>query len=310
MTSLQETLPILDQAVPALPGKVEAVAREGDSFEKAAREAIAGFQGRRTAAESLVEQVRQALNGLRDQAAGERDAVEQAARAARDTAEQEAAGVDEGADALQPAGDHARSAFEALESHLDQGADRTRSAHQEAHTALDSLDDATRSGQSELDQAAEKMTKAIGDAQEAITDGQAEVAEGVNRLSEAMNRMLEKVQARLERTAKRLDELRDEQAEDVADTLSGLVSRCDQVERKITTRLQEELSDSLDPELEQLVGAWSVIGKQVAQIDAECQARREELEPQLTAASERIEPLQGSVAQVKQAADQVGIAWP
>jgi len=310
MTSLQETLPILDQAVPALPGKVEAVAREADTFEKAAREAIVGFQETRAAAEGLVEQVRHALEALRDQAASERQDVEEAARALRETAEREAQGVDEGAESLPPAADHARSAMEALESHLEQGADHTRSAHEEAQAALDALDDHTRTGQADLQHSAEQMTTAVGHVQEAITEGQAEVAKGVNTLAEAMTRMLERVQIRLERTFSRFDELRDEQSEDVADTLSGLVSRREQIDQKITARLQDGLSDSLDPEMEALVGAWNGMGTQVAQLDADCQARREELEPQFTAASERIEPLQGSVAQVKQAAEQVGIAWP
>jgi hypothetical protein len=53
MTSLTETLPILDEAVPALPGKLEAVAKEGDAFHQAAGEAVAAFHQKRQAAESL-----------------------------------------------------------------------------------------------------------------------------------------------------------------------------------------------------------------------------------------------------------------
>ena len=54
----------------------------------------------------------------------------------------------------------------------------------------------------------------------------------------------------------------------------------------------------------------AAMAAQVGQLEADCQGRREQLEPQLAATSERIEPLQGSVAQVRQAAGQVGMAWP
>lgn len=310
MTSLQETLPILDLAVPALPGKVEAVAHEADSFEKAAREAVAGFQQKRAAADALVEQVRQALEAVRDQAAGERQGVEEAARALRETTEEEAREIDASTDALRAAGGQASSAFEAVQSQIDQGGDRTRTAHGEAQSALDALDERTRSGRSGLEQAGEQMASALGDARGAISDSQAQIAEGVSALAEAMGRLLEKVQTRLDRTRKRLDELRDEQADDVADTLSGLVSRREQVGKTIATRLEEEPAQSLDPEFESLEAACGELGQQVTQLQADCQGRCEELELQLTATAERIEPLRGAVAQVMQAAEQVGIAWP
>ena len=68
MTSLTETLPILDEAVPALPGKIESVARMGDEFHQSAQEAIGAFRQKRAETDALVEQVRQALEALRDQA--------------------------------------------------------------------------------------------------------------------------------------------------------------------------------------------------------------------------------------------------
>lgn len=310
MTSLQETLPLLDRVVPALPGKVEAVSREADAFERASREAIAGFQERRSAAEGLIEQVRQALEAIRDQAAGARESVEQAARDLRETSEQAGQEIEEGAHDLQAKGHHASSACDGLKSHLEQGEGRTRSALQEPHAALDALDEHTRSGQSELEQAAEQMTTALAHAQEAVSAGQADVAFGVSRLAEAMAQMLEKIQGRLEQAAGRLVALRDDQADDVAQALSGLVSRCDEVEQGIATRLQEGLSEGMDPELDVLAEGWSGLGAQVAQLAADCRQRREELEPRLTETGQCVGPLQGSVAQVKQAADQVGMAWP
>ncbi|HET9316106.1 MAG TPA: hypothetical protein VFQ51_10975 [Vicinamibacteria bacterium] len=68
--------------------------------------------------------------------------------------------------------------------------------------------------------------------------------------------------------------------------------------------------DRLQPELDAVVSGWSALGAQVGQVDADCQSQREELEPQLAAACDRIAPLQEAVGQVKQAAERVGLPWP
>jgi len=47
MTSLSETLPILNDAVPALPTKVDEVAKEAAAFEQSARTAVSDFQEKR-----------------------------------------------------------------------------------------------------------------------------------------------------------------------------------------------------------------------------------------------------------------------
>ncbi|HET9316591.1 MAG TPA: hypothetical protein VFQ51_13440 [Vicinamibacteria bacterium] len=310
MTSLQETLPILDQAVPALPGKVQAVAREAESFDKAARAAIAGFHDRRSAAEGLIDEVRRSLEALRDQAADEREAVDASARALRDAAEAEAQGIDEGADWLALAGDRARTALEMLESQLDEAADRTRAAQQEGEAALDALDEGTHGGRADLEQAAQQLTAAAGGAQEAITAGQAMVAEGVDALAAHMAGALARVQARLERTLARMDDLHGEQEDEVADTLAGLVARRQQVGQELGADLEEAVSDRLQPELDALVSTWGALGAQVGQLEADCQSQREELDPQLGAAGDRVEPLQDAIVQVKQAAERVGLSWP
>src|SRR5262245_32015802 len=68
MTTLSDTLPILDEAVPALPAKVETVARAGDAFVDAARTALAGIHEIRQEAEDQVSKVAAALESLRERA--------------------------------------------------------------------------------------------------------------------------------------------------------------------------------------------------------------------------------------------------
>lgn len=310
MTSLTETLPILDQAVPALPDKVQAVARESDEFHQAAQEALAAFRQKRGQAEALVEQVRQALEALLDQASHEQQRVETATLALQQAAEEEARGVEDAADELHREGEQTVTAFGGLESQLVQAGDRTRAAHQEAHVALDALGEEARTSQPEIERAVDEMTAAVASAQQVITEGQTLVAEGVSALKDATARLLADAQERLGRTYQHLDELRAEQEKAVTEAISTLATERQQLEQELGQRLDTEVEQALDPELEAVEGALGEMGRQVLELQADTEARREDLDEQLKAVAERIPPLQGGAQQVKQAADQVGIAWP
>jgi hypothetical protein len=310
MTSLEETLPILDLAVPALPGRVTAVAREADSLEEAAREAVAAFQRRRADADALAEQVRQALEAFRDQAVAERQEQDDAVRTLGEAAEDETLRIDESAGTLRAAGEQAAEAFAALQSRLDRCGDETRTALEEAERAVRALDERTRAGRAELEQAAGEIRGALVDVKQSISEGRSQVEEGVRALADAMDRHLAKVQARLDRTLRRLDVLRDEQADDVADTLAGLAGRREQVEEAVSARVEEEPTRSLQPQLESLESALADLGQQLTDLRVDVQGRREALDPHLAGIAERIEPLRGAVSQVKRAAEQVGITWP
>jgi chromosome segregation ATPase len=310
MTSLHDTLPILDQAVPALPGKVQRVAAEAAAFETSARAALSVFEEKRAAGERLLDQVRAAVAALDAQAEGERGHVEEARRAVLDAAAEQARVIDDGAAALSPTAQQAVSAFTALTSALEEAGDRMRRAVGAARAALGELDDRTREGQADLEQAVDKAAAAFGHLQDRIAQGQADLVDGSGRLADSVRRMLARVETRLERTRARVEELRDDQGEDVSDTLSGLVGRCDELVRAVCTRMSSDVSAGLDPGTAGLATAWADAAAQVAQAGADCEAGREALEPRLTATDERVVPLDGAVAQVKQAAERVGLAWP
>jgi uncharacterized phage infection (PIP) family protein YhgE len=310
MTSLQETLAVLSQAVPALPGKVEAVAHESDAVEKAARDSIADFDQKRSQTDALLDQVRQALEALRDHAVTESQSVAQATQALKDLTEQEVHALDEGRDKLQAGGDEVGDAFDTLQSELVHAGDRTHVAHEEARSALQELGEQARSGRTELDGAVHDMTAAIASAQEAIQEGQLQVAQGVTALSQTMSRLLGEAHSRLEKTRARLDELHSEQEKAVNDALSELEGQRGQLEQELTGRVQSELEQPLEHELEGLAGVLGETGQRVQKLHADCTARREDLEQQFAAVADRIPPLQSGVEQVKGAAAEVGIAWP
>src|SRR4026209_1664821 len=111
MTSLTETLPILDEAVPALPGKLEAVAKEGDAFHQAAADAVAAFHQKREMADALVDQVKQALEALRDQARENEKQVEAASTALTTAVDEEMQEIDQVEGTLHTEGTEAVTAL-------------------------------------------------------------------------------------------------------------------------------------------------------------------------------------------------------
>jgi uncharacterized phage infection (PIP) family protein YhgE len=309
MTSLQETLAVLSQAVPALPGKVEAVAHESDAVERAARDSIADFDQKRSQADALIDQVRHALEALSDHAVQESHSVEQTAQALKDLTGQEVHVLEEGSDKLQAGGDEVGHGFDTLQSELVHAGDRTHAAHEEARSALHGLGEQARSSQTELDGAVHEMTAAIASAQEAVREGQAQVAEGVAALIQTMSRLVGEAHSRMEKTRTLLGELHSEQDRVVNEALSNLEKHRGPLQDELTRRVKE-LEQPLDHELESVGGTVKDMDQQVQKLHADCRARREDLEQQFAAVADRIPPLHCGVEQVKGAAAEVGIAWP
>jgi len=310
MTSLSETLPILDQEVPALPTKVEAVAKEADAFDQAAHEALAAFEQKRQEAEALVDQVRQALAALHDQASEEQQRVEESVRALHTAAAEAAQAVDTEAGELEGAGDQAATAFGELETHLVQAGERTHAAQEEAHHALEALQQQAHTSQPELEGAVDEMTAAVHAAQQAVTDGHQRVNDGVTALKDALHHLLAEAVARLGQTHQHLEELRDEQEKAVGEALSTLETRRQQVEHDVTHHLDDALKQALAPELDQVVDALAETGHKVMQLQTDTESRRTALEETLHEVAARVPPLQGGADQVKQTARTLGIAWP
>jgi ABC-type transporter Mla subunit MlaD len=310
MTSLTETLPILDEAVPALPGKVDAVARKGDDFHRAAQEAVGQLQQRRAEADALVDQVRQALEAFGGAAAEDEQRVEQLTRALQQAAEEEARGAGEYRDEMHTAGAEAVAAFDRLEVSLVQAADRTDGAHEDARGALDALSEEARTSESELEAAADAMASAVGTAEDAIREGSDLVSQAMTSLKEAMLRVLADARERLDQTYQRLDDVREGQAKAVEEAMSSLDADLGTLGQDLQQRVQAEVQQTVDPDLRAVEAALGEMGRQVVALESETEAARARLTEELTAVADRTPPLQGGVQQVKQAAEQVGIAWP
>lgn len=310
MTSLTETLPILDEAVPALPGKIEEVAKKGDEFHQAAHQALGAFRQKRAEAESLVEQVRQALEAMRDQAAEQEQHFTSLNGALEQAVEEEASAIRDGADELHTAGEQAVTAFDQLEADLVQAGDRVESAQADARSVVEALAAEAGSSEQELEAATGAMVVAVGATRQAIEDGQALISQGVTTLKDALLRLLGDAQERLGQTYAHLDEVQTDQEKAVGEARSALEAECRQLQQELQQRLEQEVQQALDPELEAAVTALADMGQEVLKLQSAAESEREELADRLTALADRIPPLQNGAEQVRRAADQVGIAWP
>ncbi|HXY41029.1 MAG TPA: hypothetical protein VEQ10_15260 [Vicinamibacteria bacterium] len=310
MSSLAERLAFLSQAVPALPGKVDAVAHEADALDKAARDAIAEFHQKREQASQLVDQLRHALEELRDQVADERQQVEQAVHALQDAAAQEGHELDEGAQQLQGGAAEAGTAIAALQSSLSHAGDQTRAAHEEAHAALHALAEHAHAKRPQLEAAVHDVTAAVKSTEEAVRQGETLVNEGVSALKDAMARLLQDVRERLQQTHVLLDDLHAQQQDAVADALKELEAQTEHLENDLPGRVDTEMEQPLEHQFDGLAGALAEAGQQVKRLLEDCSTRREVLEQQVATMADRIPPLQGAVPQVKGAAERVGVPWP
>jgi hypothetical protein len=310
MTSLIETLPVLDEAVPALPGKIESVAKMGDEFHQAAQAAIGAFRQKRADAEALVEQVRQALESLREQATEQEQHLTTLSGALEQAVEEEAAGIRDGADELHGAGEQAVAAFDQLEADLVQAGDRVEGAQEDARSAVDAVAAEAGTSEQELEAATGAMVAAVGATRQAIEDGQELISQGVTTLKDAMLRLLGDAQERLGQTYQRLDEVRAQQEKAVGEATSTLDAERRQLQQELQQRVEQDLQQALDPELEAAAAALAEMGQEVLTLQSATESERDGLVERLTAVADRIPPLQGGAEQVKRAADQVGIAWP
>jgi hypothetical protein len=310
MTSLKETLPILDEAVPALPGKVEAVARTAAEFERGALEALSVFGQRRAEADALAEQVRQALEALRDHTAQEERHFDQLRGTLERAAQEQARGLEAGGDELQAAGAEAVDAFDQLQAHLAEAGVRTEAAHEEARGALEALAEEAKVSEQALAAATDGMAAGVGAVQQAIDEGRGLVSQAITSLKDAMLGILGGAQSRLGETYRHLEEVRATQQSAVEEATASLDAHRRDLEQEVEKRMESEVGQRLDPELRAVETAFSEMDGQAGELRSETATEREDLAGQISEIADRVPPLQGGAQQVRQAADQVGLAWP
>jgi uncharacterized phage infection (PIP) family protein YhgE len=309
MTTLTDTLPILDEAVPALPAKVEEVARSGDAFVDAARTTLDGIHEIRQEAEGLVARVAAALESLRERAVEAAQRLEAEAREIVTEVEQEVADVETETGRIEDAGEGVVAALEALEKEATGARDTVSQAHEEARTAIARWGDESQDGATQLQGSAGRMTAGLSSLTQAATEGQALVNEGVSALQEAMARLLLETQARLQQTANKLDELEGEQEAAVTAVASQLADGQRGIAQGVCEAIETAWEQDLDPAVEAATEALREVGMQLMNVELDTTERRESLDAHLKTAADSLPPIASGLEQARVAAQKVGLAW-
>jgi hypothetical protein len=310
MTTLKETLSILSEAVPALETKVEVVARQGDAFTRAGRDVLVQLSARSSAAEEMVARLRAVFTGVREHAQAEQERLQTLTQALHEAVVRETEACAQGTLDLDAAGDRVGGALGTLATQLTQAGERATAAAEKARTALAGLGEGVLDGQGELQAAVEESTTAMQSAQQAIAEARPLADEGLTALRESMASLVVAVEERLSQIQQRLGELSAEQETAAGEALAALEAGREECEQQVAERLDGELHQSLEPELQAVDGAFGELAQQVEALQAETATRRETLVGQLGNVAERIPPLQLATQQVQQAAEKVGLAWP
>ena len=310
MTSLQETLPILDKAVPELPAKVAEAAKGAEQFEAAIKDLLENIEEKEGQARELLARTRAALAAIEQTATEGRDAVDEATSAVETAIEEALDAVATGRDEVRDALETTAGAMEDLSSQLVDAGSRTESAQEDAAGAVKDLGERMRSGQGDLDEAVGDVEAAADALKGALAEGAEAVSEAVAELSGKMTTLLEDATGRLGDAQSRLQQMRSSHEPNVEEGLSDMTSRKDGIFQRLQERVQEELRAALDDALGEITSALGELGDVVLQVQESCHTGREALQEQIVQLEERIPPLQGGVEQVKQAAAQVGVDWP
>src|SRR5262245_10984569 len=140
MTSLHETLPLLERTVPTFADKLDGVAREAAQCEEAARTLVEDLQKKRARATELAAEAHRALVQLDTEAGGARASLASALAAAEASLERMTARLETAADAVGDGLSAAGAAINGLQAALTDASGRAASERTQSIATLEGLE--------------------------------------------------------------------------------------------------------------------------------------------------------------------------
>jgi chromosome segregation ATPase len=310
MTSLFETLPLLEKALPTVPGKFEEAARDGQAYIQAVRGFLGDIEQKHHNLTELRQQVQTVLDALEEQATQEHTALDAALKTLDTAVDQTLASVQEDEGEVKTAVDASSTALDQLKADLTGAAARTRAAQQEATGEFEDLWKALESDRSELESAVQGVVAKAGELDTEITQGRAAVAQALTGLGDKMEQALEQARAQLgearARVQSQLSQLEGELGEAVGELATGRGKVIDDLEKQVASDVRQKIDEAVG----NLVEAIGSLGTgMIAALDA-CRTDREQVEPEVESLRGRFPPLLGAVTSVQQTCREVGADWP
>jgi chromosome segregation ATPase len=310
MTSLFETLPILEKAVPTVPGKFEEAARDGQAYVQAVRAFVGRIEEKHHAVTELRHQVQNVLDALEHQASEEHGALDTALKALETALEQALTAIEHDEGEVKTALDTAGHALDALKTELTEAGTRTKTAEEHTATEFEQLAKELESDRAELDTAIHAVIAKAGELDTAIGQGRQAVTTAVHGLSEKMTHTLDEAKGQLgeahTRVQAQLNQLEGEISAALGDLSQGKTKVLGELEQQVAA----EVRQCLDTAVGTLVDAIGTLGTTIAAAHQACQTEREHIEPEVESLRDRFPPLQGAVGQVQVTCREVGAEWP
>jgi chromosome segregation ATPase len=308
MESLKETLAALTQSLPDLPEHLRGLLADVDALEASGQTLRDEAGEARNEADQQLEPLIQSLVELREEAAAQVQGLDrelgelEAAVAELEELEAAQQGVGEAVDAVG-------TSMDQLKGEVGEGAAAIEAARQGFTIVLDRIEERTRSAAQEL-QAAASAAEAAGDAaQGAIDAARSEVASQVAAMAAASAAAQVALQSVLQEAVGSLPGLASELRSSL-DTMRGdLQAALDDLKDQWRQRLEDELAPGIDTAVEGVKTALATLDEHAADSAGKWSDGREAAETPLEAVQEQLPSLDTGVASVKEAADQVGLAW-
>ncbi len=310
-SSLAETLPFLDAAVPAVSGKVGAVVAQGEAYKKAVQEYLDRLDSKRAAIEKLKEQVVEALEALESTASDERPVLEGSFRELDDALDQARTALEqeerEARDGLEDVG----RAMTELRGRLGEVEGRLGDAQEEVLGRLEGLRGGMASSQSSLGDFVDTAVDTGDGAETVLSDVRQAVEKGTGELAEQMQTFADKhVDARLKETAERIEGLFGKHEDAVNGAAEALGEGCQGLAESTAKEIGQEIVERGSDKTAKFGEAVLNLGTTHDKAQEAASSEREEGTEAAQGVEEWIEPLDGAVAEVKRAASVVGLDWP
>jgi chromosome segregation ATPase len=310
MTSLFDTLPILEKAVPTVPGKFEEAARDGQAYVQAVRAFLDQVEQKHHTATDLRQQVQNLLDAVEQQATEEHGQLD-TALTTLETALQEALGAiqaDEGE--VKTALDGAGTALDDLKTSLIGAATRTEAAEHGASGEFQELGKALETDRGELEGAVQGVVAKAGELDTAVGQQRQAVTAAMNGLSAKMTQVFGEAKGELADARTKvqgfLNQLEGEISTALGELSQGKAKVIQELEQQVTTEVRQCLDDAVG----HMVDAIGTLGTTIAAAQQACQADREQVEPEVESLRDRFPTLQGAVTQVQETCRNVGAEWP
>lgn len=310
MTSLYESLPILDKTVPTVPGKFEEAAREGQAYVEAVRAFLQRIEEKHHVATDLRQQLQAALNALEQQATDEQGALDTSLKSLEKTLQEALSAVEEDEGEVKTAADATGRAMEALKADLEGAGDRTRAAQESATGEFEELWKELEQDRGEVETAVQGVVAKAAELDTAIGEGRQAVTQALGGLAEKMGQTLEEARGQLGQASARLQSQLGQLEGEIGQGLGDLSQGRDRLLEDLRTRVASDVRQRLDEAVGTMVEAIGALGTGIAAAQEACQADRVQVEPEVEALRERFPPLQGAVTSVQQTCREVGAEWP